>query len=558
MRAVSGPSAKGLTVKAIAGTYVVLIAFNCDEDYCKDLLGFGIWRTDHTDNSGRWLPGLKRFDVKDPDDVTKVTTQCNPIQKFHWGDYTARSGRTYTYKVVAMRGSKTALVEDDSVEVVVTCEIPDRIGKNGHSVNFNRAAAASQAFVEHFPKLPKGDVTDPAARTWLSRGLQESLTKFIDDTQAGQGLHCFLYEFTKPEFADALKRALARGVRLEILHDGIIGNDGKGPSIDADPVVTQYGLDAVTKKRTGNGLAISHNKYMVRSDAAGTALAVWTGSTNFTDAGVYAQTNVGHAIAAPEPAGTYLKWHAEVWADPSKSASLSRTATHALTQVPAKPYTGTNPILSPRTTIEAIELCAELIGTADDIVCFTAPFALHDDLEKALIKAPAQVYGLLNKHNVVGKAMYDAPNTLLTAAAALSDASVLESWQAKMLAESLHHSGVFIHTKLILIDPLSDNPVTITGSANFSHNSSCDNDENQLFIFGEPEVADVYIGEFMRMFDHYYFRDHIKQIKAEAAANPKAAFLDETDAWTQRYFNGGEREKERLAFFKAKVLAPVG
>lgn len=554
MRAVGGPSAKGLTVKAIAGTYVVLIAFNCDEAYCDGLLGFAIWRTDHTNNEGRWLPGLKRFDVKDHDDAAKVTTQCHPIQKFHWGDYTTRSGRTYTYDVYAMRGHKDALTQDDKVSVTVTCEIPDRIGTNGHSVNFNRAAAASQAFVDHFPHLPPGDVTDPAARSWLSRGLQESLTKFIDDTAAGQGLHCFLYEFSKPEFAAALKAARDRGVKLEILHDGILDKNGKGPLVDSGPLVTKYGLDAVTKTRTGDGLAISHNKYMVRSDGAGQALAVWTGSTNFTDAGVYAQTNVGHAIVAPEPAGTYLKWHAAVWADPSKSATLSRQLTGTLTRVPAKPYAGTNAILSPRTSIEAIELCAGLVAGAKTIVCFTAPFALHDDLEKALTGTPAQVFGLLNKHNVVGQAMYDAPNTLLTAAAALNDKSVLEAWQAKMLEklrqESLHHSGVFIHTKLILIDPLSDSPVTITGSANFSNNSSRNNDENQLFIFGEREVADVYIGEFMRMFDHYYFRDHIKAVKAQAATNPKAVFLDETSGWTNRYFNGGEREKERLAFFQ--------
>ena len=44
------------------------------------------------------------------------------------------------------------------------------------------------------------------------------------------------------------------------------------------------------------------------------------------------------------------------------------------------------------------------------------------------------------------------------------------------------------------------------------------NDENQLFIIGETEVADVYLGEFMRMFDHYYFR--VLQAKADASDKP--------------------------------------
>src|SRR5262249_2802139 len=162
--------------------------------------------------------------------------------------------------------------------------------------------------------------------------------------------------------------------------------------------------------------------------------------------------------------------------------------------------------LSPRKTIEAVTECAKLITGSKRMVCFTAPFALHDDLEKALVKAPSQGFGLLNKDNVVGKALHSAPNTQLAAAGALDEKAGLEHWQGKLQKESMQHSGVFIHTKILLMDPLSEDPVVITGSANFSNNSSKNNDENQLYIAGEKEVADVYLGEFMRMFDHYYFR----------------------------------------------------
>jgi len=187
------------------------------------------------------------------------------------------------------------------------------------------------------------------------------------------------------------------------------------------------------------------------------------------------------------------------------------------------------------------------------MVCFTAPFPLHDEIENALVETPAQTFGLLNRRGVVGPELANAPNTSLAAATAFNQKSVLEAWQEKMLdrlrAESLHHSGVFIHTKIILVDPLSDHPRVVSGSANFSNNSSRNNDENQLFIFDEPEVADVYLGEFMRMFDHYYYRDHLKMMKAEEIADPKAAYLDETDGWTQKFFNDGTRERERVAFF---------
>jgi phosphatidylserine/phosphatidylglycerophosphate/cardiolipin synthase-like enzyme len=40
----------------------------------------------------------------------------------------------------------------------------------------------------------------------------------------------------------------------------------------------------------------------------------------------------------------------------------------------------------------------------------------------------------------------------------------------------------FVHTKFLLIDPLSDDPLVCTGSANFSGASLTANDENMPMI----------------------------------------------------------------------------
>jgi hypothetical protein len=71
-----------------------------------------------------------------------------------------------------------------------------------------------------------------------------------------------------------------------------------------------------------------------------------------------------------------------------------------------------------------------------------------------------------------------------------------------------------------------------------------------LFIPGEAAVADAYLGEFMRMFNHYQFRSAVKASKAAKAGSSaaNAAFLPDSDAWTQRYF-AGDRVAARLAFF---------
>lgn len=549
MRSSIVKSPKGLKVRGVAGTYVVLLAFDCPKSYRKGLLGFGIQRKDHENDEVIWLRGLKKFDLPDSDEGDDVSTRRHPIQKFHWGDYTTKPGRTYTYTIHAFKGNPRALEDFEKVEVKVKCELPENVGKNGHGVHFNRSAAASQAFANRFPSLPKGDVEDPKARTWLSRGLMESLIAFIDAANAGEGLHLFLYEFAKEEYFEALKGAKARGVKLEILYDAIV-KGGKGPSLESKPLINKFGLDDVARGRKGSGLNISHNKFMVLTGTDAKPKSVWTGSTNFTDSGVYAQTNVGHVVVDSNLAQIYFDWHQAVFNAPETSAGVSRKETMKLTSVPASKLSGTTLVLSPRTTIEAVTECAKLVSGAKRMVCFTAPFALHDDVENALIKAPAQVFGLLNKDGVVGKALHDAPNTQLAAAGAINEKSILEVWQKRLQAESMQHSGVFIHTKIIMVDPLSNNPIVITGSANFSNNSSKNNDENQLFIAGEKEVADVYLGEFMRMFDHYYFRDHVKLMaKEKTKGNPKAGFLDESDGWTDRFFDGSEREALRLAFF---------
>lgn len=58
----------------------------------------------------------------------------------------------------------------------------------------------------------------------------------------------------------------------------------------------------------------------------------------------------------------------------------------------------------------------------------------------------------------------------------------------------------------MLLDPLSDDPIVVTGSPNFSDASTRRNDKNMLVIRGDTRVADIYLGKFMRLFNHFYFR----------------------------------------------------
>lgn len=100
-----------LKVNAIAGTYVVTLGFDLPKSKCNGLLGFSILRTDVTGRA-KFLEGMKCFAETDPGFAAGALYPSNeqPIQIFQWADYCAEPGKTYTYKVSALKGSPTPLL----------------------------------------------------------------------------------------------------------------------------------------------------------------------------------------------------------------------------------------------------------------------------------------------------------------------------------------------------------------------------------------------------------------------------------------------------------------
>jgi hypothetical protein len=72
------------------------------------LLGFAIHRTDPTEEEACWLRGLKTFEETDPGFVAGSTysTRAHPVQSFMWADYSAKPGRPYGYRVLALKGTR--------------------------------------------------------------------------------------------------------------------------------------------------------------------------------------------------------------------------------------------------------------------------------------------------------------------------------------------------------------------------------------------------------------------------------------------------------------------
>jgi len=87
------------------------------------------------------------------------------------------------------------------------------------------------------------------------------------------------------------------------------------------------------------------------------------------------------------------------------------------------------------------------------------------------------------------------------------------------------------------------------GSANFSEAATDKNDENMIIINGNRRVADIYFTEFLRIFNHYYFRWIInKMLEAGTLDADNPTFLKPNDSWTKQY-KAGKFKRNRVEIF---------
>ncbi len=560
---------QGLTVRAIAGTRSAIIAMDLQDNKRAGCLGFSIGRADMGPASAapvagefRWLPNMLRFPS---DRDSGGTTLTAPLQKFRWGDYTLKPAHRYRFTVVPRYGSpgqltpalsKTEAPHDQGITLDIVTEDPER---EETAVHFNRAAAASSAFNQKF-----SDVTDLGANTpkakqardWLSNGLKEALLAYMKKaTDSSWAIHGAIYEFQQPELLQGLQAAIGRGVDVKIAYHHRHKDAKDTTAKKNDDAVKRAELNTVAKPRKADPQsAIMHNKFLVllkKENGKLVPKSVWTGSTNWTDGALYGQLNVGHAVFDEQVARIYDDCFKLLHDD--ADSSTMKHALAALTPVSLTVPTGHHviPVLSPQSDDTMLHLYASLCENAKSLFV-SAPFALSPVILKALTKKDDQAlrFMLLDKMGSLGEGeevnvIQGDPTNAIAVATTLS--SPLHDFQKKLLEgkESFHHAGIHIHSKIFAIDPFGSDPIIVTGSANFSNNSTVVNDSNTLIIRGNTAVADIYACEFMRMFEHYHFR--AKQ--AGKVKDAKGFALAETDAWSAKFYvSGSLAERDRRLF----------
>jgi phosphatidylserine/phosphatidylglycerophosphate/cardiolipin synthase-like enzyme len=540
-----------LSVQAIAGTHVVLLGMDLPEQDCPGLLGFALRREDHTEGEKYWLSGYKTFASVEPFPPPGIlySTRQHPIQGFTWSDLSAKPEHDYTYEVFALRGTPASLQEAERVAVKIRTE--SEHGRT-HHVHFNRGAAASQEYTRLFgDKRP--DQVGRAAFIWLSRGAAESIADFIGRAvDSAWGLRVGAYEFTDGDVLNALGAARDRGADVEVLYHA---RDDE-QKIANEAAIQKFGLENICHPRTAQGLTLSHNKTIVLTKS-GVAQAALTGSTNFSVGGIYGHSNVIHICERNDIAAKYLWLWNELKKNTPKSADVGVLV--GKTPLPGDPLTQQiTPIFSPRDTLQALDWYAEQAKGANDALFMTFAFGMNQRFQDAYRSGTAKLrYALMEAMSgpTRTKAQKEANEAAIIELREMNEnkfaigsrlgKGAFNHWLVEQLS-GLNVNVRYLHTKYMLVDPLGANPLVVSGSANFSEASTTNNDENMLIIRGNSRVADIYLGEFMRLYRHFAFRDWLTQ--HPEADEVQVSHLDEAGHWWKRYFGDSFESRQRSYF----------
>jgi phosphatidylserine/phosphatidylglycerophosphate/cardiolipin synthase-like enzyme len=582
------PNSSSFQIFAVTGVNTISFGIKASPSARKGLLGFAVERIDPAADERYTMPGFKVFKsvIPRPNQDTQVTTWDHPIQSLVWDDFTAKANHEYEYIFHPIKGKPKNLDRSEK-PVRIRVKTEPLFTKGTHDVFFNRGVASSQAYRRRFGNLPPKDLKPQKrideALQWLTRDLDDAIFQFIRNAKKGDTLLGCFYEFRYEPVARDIKEAIKRGVNVHLIIDGKVNEHfetdkktGKKTKVKSFPradnleMLKKVGIGKKNYSlREAKPRNIQHNKFMVLlRGAKKKPIEVWTGSTNISEGGFSGQTNVGHWVRHPEIAKQYLNYWELIKTDPGARAGFDRSesikANKALHEAVAKLHdvptvikkiqTGCVSVFSPRSGLDVLDLYVRLVDSGKSCSCVTLAFGINEKFKEQLLNNTSMsniVFMLLEKQ--------DAPNPRskkefvgLTAANNVYQAwgSFLDDPVYQWARETnnrklqLNQHVAYIHSKFLLMDPLGEDPIVVTGSANFSAASTNDNDENMLIIRGDHRVADIYFTEFNRLFNHYYFRSVVESMKKRnGGTSDGSLFLAEDDKWLAKYQPGKLRTK---------------
>jgi phosphatidylserine/phosphatidylglycerophosphate/cardiolipin synthase-like enzyme len=585
--------------KVIAKSYVsptlVFLAFDWpDGPKFSDFLGFAIERSPGHKRGVKSDFLLNKLGFGDPDkDPGPHPTDQAPIQKFHWWDSginTSDRGMTFRYAIYPVRGTgphDLQLIRRDAAGITVRIPHEEEAGIGTY---FNRAVVSSQSFA-HLKAKTKNDLDKEM--DWLANGLQTAIPRLLERAQRVDGA---IYHMTDNRWVVPTFQKL-RGTSSIVYHlkepsakakadAKAKGKKPRGDTANRAAVQRLASKSRTFEKRTKTN--IMHHKFIVRfeNDAPSVVLM---GSTNFTPEAFTVQANLLHTFRSKQLARYYAAQQEMLRKDPTKAQTAKRAAWQAANDLPG---TQMRVFFSPEPKGHRVSIntVVEAVRKAKRSVLFCMFSPTDRDLLTAIMRTgdrKKMMFGLLNsivdptkpKHKQVAqdpdKAMAEPTpsqrivteifhrsqeNSDIVSFAFFGDAKArapagflpeLSSIDTRKYSLSPPGRGVptvHVHHKFIVIDGETATPTIYTGSANMSRNSVENNDENLLEIKGNTKLAQIYVAEFFRLYEHYraralWNRYHPSGKSArEARVDDGLRLKTKRDGWVRGAYQRGSLE----------------
>lgn len=567
--------------RSYASPTLVLLALNWEDavEY-PDFLGFAIKRTPgfrdpktRVTSAFSWLPNRITFAGAVPNGVPDAPSNQAPIQKFQWWDSRIDDEdleQTFTYEIWPCIGQPAQLTLLEAAKTTLRVMLPAH-EVNGFGTWFNRAVVSSQAFTRlcEAHDVKPGQKPAPAIakklRSWLGNGMEQTVPAFLDEITVGVGA---IYHLTDEDFIiPAFQKNQQK--KLWMVYDAgssLKSSGGENPNADA---IAALGLDIMHTARAHTN--IMHNKFIVGGKPRNGTLVpskIICGSANYTTQGLTQQANVIHTIESEALANAYLARANLLLNDPSV-ADTKKANTGWIGPV-AVGGSRVRLMFSPEANKTKVQMdtIVQAINDATDSVFFCLFAPTDQGLRDACFDAADRGMNMLGLVNRIATPKAgsdpDALNggelaTLEMFNRARDKRDVIDAryFDAKNLPAGFEMEmrlfpgdkpppfpPVIIHHKFIIIDGETDHPTIYTGSANMSNNSVHNNDENLLEIKGNRDLAQTYLAEFMRLFEHYRARAIAIDVKTGAKPAEKFTLKKNFADWGQKYFLTGSAEQK--------------
>jgi len=296
-------------------------------------------------------------------------------------------------------------------------------------------------------------------RSQWTNGIDVPLAEAIDATR--NTLDIAAFELNNETITDAILRAHERGVQVRIVTDDEHGlEDDDSTLVDLE----LEGIPIVDDDRT----ALMHNKFMIMD-----GITVWTGSTNFTQNGVYRNNNNLISLRSRRAVIAYQAEFDEMFINGEFGPTSSEGNSASFNQdgVPIEIHFAAEDDVVGR-------ILAEINGATSSIRFMTFSFT-RDDIGEALLAQAGNGVEIQGVFETTGSEteFSEMPRLLCAGLDVRQDGN----------------RGV-LHHKVFIIDEST----VLTGSFNFSNNATQSNDENMVII-RNADIADLYLQEFERV-----------------------------------------------------------